>query len=183
MSTAAPPRRRSYVWSLLLLRGNPHGPSWRYTALRAAVAVSYLYGLLILVLLAAEDRLLYHPVTAAQHWNPAPRGLDPQDVQFTSADGTRLHGWWCAPPGWTPQQGALLLCHGNSGNISYLTPAARHWQEQLHVAVFLFDYPGFGRSQGTPSEAGCYAAGDAAYEWLVNEQKVPPNRLLIHGQS
>ena len=183
MSSVVLPRRRSYVLSLLLLRGNPQGKSWWYTALRLAVAGLYLYAAVILGLLAAEDRILYHPVPAARHWNPPPRGLEPRDVEFTSADGTRLHGWWCVPAGWTPEQGSLLLCHGNSGNISYLTPAALHWQEQLHVAVFLFDYPGFGRSEGSPSEAGCYAAGDAAYDWIINEQKIPPNRLLLHGQS
>ncbi len=176
-------RRRSFVLPLLLLRGNPNGKSWWYAALRLAVGGVYLYAAVILLLLALENRMLYRPVAAAAHWNTPPRGLDPRDVEFTGADGTRLHGWWCAPPGWTPEQGALLFCHGNSGNLSYLGPAALQWRDQLGVAVFLFDYPGYGRSSGEPCEAGCYAAADAAYDWLVRTQGVPSGRLLLLGQS
>ena len=47
----------------------------------------------------------------------------------------------------------------------------------------MFDYPGFGRSSGQPSEAGCYAAGDAAYDWLREVQKVPGERIILYGGS
>ena len=183
MSTAVLPRRRSYLLSLLLLRRSPHGKSWGYAALRLAVLAVYLYGAVVLALLALEDRLLFNVRTAADYWDAPPAGFDPQDVDISSSDGTRLHGWWSAPPYWTPEQGALLYLHGNACNLSTLGMSAMVWREQLNVAVLLIDYPGFGRSGGQPSEAGLYAAGDAAYDWLVNEKKVPPNRLLIHGLS
>jgi fermentation-respiration switch protein FrsA (DUF1100 family) len=181
--SVAPSGRRSFLVSLLTLRGNPRGKSWWYATLRLGVGGLYLYAALVVLLVALEDRLLYRPVAAAAHWNPPPRGLEPRDVEFTDADGARLHGWWCPPPDWAPQQGALLLCHGNSGNVSYLGPAALQWRDQLGVAVFLFDYPGYGRSGGRPTEANCYVAADAAYDWLVQTQHVPPERLILHGQS
>jgi fermentation-respiration switch protein FrsA (DUF1100 family) len=49
--------------------------------------------------------------------------------------------------------------------------------------VLIFDYPGYGRSTGKPSESGCYAAADAAYDWLVHEKGVAPEKIVLHGGS
>ena len=53
----------------------------------------------------------------------------------------------------------------------------------LEESVLIFDYPGFGRSGGKPSEAGCYAAADAAFDWLIQNQKVPADHIVIVGKS
>jgi fermentation-respiration switch protein FrsA (DUF1100 family) len=146
--------------------------------------MAYLYAGVLLVLLALENRLLFHPVTQAAEWWPPPPALGKvADVEPTAADGTPLHGWWTAPSGWAPHDGALLYCHGNAGNLSHRGSALLAWQKELDTAVFIFDYPGFGRSGGKPDEAGCYAAGDAAYEWLTDVQKVPPERVILYGKS
>ena len=50
-------------------------------------------------------------------------------------------------------------------------------------AVLIFDYPGYGRSGGKPTEAGCYAAGDAAYDWLIDAQKIAGERIMLYGGS
>jgi fermentation-respiration switch protein FrsA (DUF1100 family) len=102
---------------------------------------------------------------------------------MTSADGTPLHAWWAAPPGWRPTQGAVLVCHGNGGNLSHRGAIFAPWLEQMNQALLVFDYPGFGRSGGSPSESGCYAAGDAAYDWLTQTQHVPASRLVLYGGS
>jgi fermentation-respiration switch protein FrsA (DUF1100 family) len=104
-------------------------------------------------------------------------------VELTSADGTRLHAWWAVPQGWEPAQGAVLFCHGNGGNLSHRGWALRPWLTDMRQAVLLFDYPGFGKSGGRASEAGCYAAADAAYDYLVEGQKVPARRILVCGGS
>jgi hypothetical protein len=131
------------------------------------------------VLLALENFLLYPATTAARHWQPPP---DPRirDVELQSADGTRIHAWWYPCEGAT---GAVLYCHGNAGNLSHRGLALQQWQRELGESVLIFDYPGYGKSGGSPSEAGCYAAADAAYDWLTQEQKVPPERLLLFGKS
>jgi len=51
----------------------------------------------------------------------------------------------------------------------------------LKISLLLFDYPGYGRSGGQPSEAGCYAAANAAYDWL--QRQVAPEHIVIAGQS
>ncbi len=106
-----------------------------------------------------------------------------EDVQLRTGEGTMIHGWWCPVPGWRPEQGAMLYCHGNAGNLSSRADVIREWQEGLGQAVLIFDYPGYGRSEGKPGEAGCYAAADAAYDWLTQVKKVPAERVLIYGGS
>jgi fermentation-respiration switch protein FrsA (DUF1100 family) len=77
----------------------------------------------------------------------------------------------------------VLYCHGNAGNLSHRASAITSWQKELGQSVLIFDYPGFGRSEGKPDEAGCYAAANAAYDWLTQVQKVPPERILLYGGS
>jgi pimeloyl-ACP methyl ester carboxylesterase len=132
----------------------------------------------VAVLLALEDSLVYMATPASSSWSE-PRDLVKEDVELHSADGTRLHAWWCPVK---DSRGAVLFCHGQQGNLSH-----RAWLvprlQRLGASVLIFDYPGFGRSEGSPSEAGCYAAADAAYDWLVDEQKVSPCEILIIGKS
>jgi pimeloyl-ACP methyl ester carboxylesterase len=73
----------------------------------------------------------------------------------------------------------VLYCHGNAGNVERWARPARALWEALGESVLIFDYPGYGYSGGEPSEAGCYAAADAAYDWLVHSQRVAPDRIVI----
>lgn len=105
-------------------------------------------------------------------------GLDLKDVWFTAADGVKLHGWFVLH---TAAKAALLMCHGNAGNVS----DRYEWLEMLHeqtpVNLFIFDYRGFGHSEGTPTEEGCYLDAVAAFNWLVAQ--IPELPIIIHGHS
>ncbi len=176
-------RRAWQFGSILLLR---RVPFWERSRLRrfTRMAAHGVYGYLaiLVLLLCLEDRLLYLPGSAEQ-WFAPPAGLPVQEVELTSRDGNRIGAWWSAPAGWRPADGAVLFSHGNGGNLSHRGRALRPWHDEMRLAVLLYDYPGFGRSSGTPSEAGCYAAADAAYDWLVEAQKVPGERILLYGGS
>jgi fermentation-respiration switch protein FrsA (DUF1100 family) len=150
---------------------------------RLAAFGFYAYVGVLVVLLILENRFLFRPIVHTEEWHDPPAGLVVEDVELTSADGTRLHAWWSAPPGWEPSRGAMLYCHGNAGNLSGRGETLLRWQQRLGYATLIFDYPGFGRSGGRPSEAGCYAAGDAAYEWLTGVKKVRPRDLVLYGGS
>src|SRR5262245_129171 len=115
------------------------------------------------MLLLLENSLLFHPVRATTDWLYPPDARV-QDVEFRSADGTKIHAWWLPHP---QAEGAMLYCHGNAGNLSHRSTMVYRWHQEMNVSVLIFDYPGYGRSEGKPSEAGCYAAGDAAYDWLT----------------
>jgi fermentation-respiration switch protein FrsA (DUF1100 family) len=139
------------------------------------LALAYLG--VVIVMLALENWLLY-PAAGSAQWLSKPDARI-QDVTLVSADGTPLHAWWLPCDG---AAGAVLYCHGNGGNLSHRGSTLLRWQQELGLNVFIFDYPGYGKSAGSPSEAGCYAAGDAAYDWLIR-QKIPPEQILLFGNS
>jgi fermentation-respiration switch protein FrsA (DUF1100 family) len=143
----------------------------------------YSYVGALVVLLALENRLLFPCTTYAQEWyEPAPQmGFD--DVQLTSTDGNTIHGWWNAPAGWSPERGAVLYSHGNGGNLSMRAENIVRWRNATGKAVLIYDYPGYGKSTGKPTEASCYAAANAAYDWLVDTKKVSPSQLVLLGSS
>jgi fermentation-respiration switch protein FrsA (DUF1100 family) len=156
--------------------------SWKHRTARLVGGAMLCYLGVLLVLLCVENWLLFHPLRASQYWLPPPNARV-QDVVPRTDDGTCIHAWWCPTTNWQPEQGALLYCHGNAGNLSCRADAVALWQRALGLSVLIFDYPGYGRSDGSPTEAGCYASADAAYDWLVRTMKVPPQRVLIYGGS
>jgi pimeloyl-ACP methyl ester carboxylesterase len=165
-------------------RALPGGSAaWRRWAVGALLGGAVVYLSTILVLLALEDRLLFNPRSAQDRWLIPPPGLAVRDVWLACADGTPIHAWWSAPPGWQPAQGAVLFFHGKGGNVSTWVRAPLRWQEVLGQGVLLIDYPGYGRSGGRPTEAGCYAAADAAYDWLTGAAGVPAGRVVLYGFS
>jgi fermentation-respiration switch protein FrsA (DUF1100 family) len=111
--------------------------------------------------------------------DPADYGLPFDDVSFTADDGVQLHGWFV--PG--ESDVTWLWFHGNAGNISHRLENLRLLHDELRVAVFLFDYRGYGRSAGTPSEEGTYRDGEAALDYLLSRPDVDPQRIVYFGRS
>lgn len=110
---------------------------------------------------AVERSLIYYPTRPIEA-TPEEYGLAFQDVRVTAEDGVGLHGWYV--PG--PRPVTLLWCHGNAGNISHRVPNLRLMHDRLGVGVLLFDYRGYGRSEGEPSEVGTYRDARAFRSWL-----------------
>jgi fermentation-respiration switch protein FrsA (DUF1100 family) len=153
-------------------------------------------GFLIFVMLF-EDRFIYFPSKYPEGiWDveklSAGRGaLSPkiEDVWFTASDGVRLHGWYCQPQPGGEGQGStasapqtLLWFHGNAGNITHRYSIIERLMEQS-IAVFIIDYRGYGRSEGSPSEQGLYADARGAWDYLTNERHVPPGQIILFGDS
>jgi fermentation-respiration switch protein FrsA (DUF1100 family) len=134
------------------------------------------------VLLAIEDRFLFRPLPARTEWQ-APPNDRVRDVEWQLPCGPRVHAWWCPTEDWRPEHGALLYLHGNAGNLSLRGDGVVRWQQEFGVGVLIPDYPGYGRSSGRPTEAGCYAAADAAHDHLVQTLHVPAERILVYGGS
>jgi fermentation-respiration switch protein FrsA (DUF1100 family) len=124
-----------------------------------------------------EARFIYYPSRALAA-DPASVGLGFRDVTFAAADGVQLHGWLIA--GRAPT--TLLYSHGNGGNIGDRVRIARLLVDQLGVGVFMYDYRGYGRSQGTPSEAGLVSDAVAARAALLREG-VAAEHLVYFGRS
>jgi fermentation-respiration switch protein FrsA (DUF1100 family) len=153
----------------------PAKPRWRRWLIRIVLA----YLGVLLVLLAVERWFIYYPVTAAEEWVEPPDPLI-QDVTLPLPTGERVHAWWLPVPGAT---GAILYAHGNAGNLSHRGASVVRWAAGLSRSVLIYDYPGYGRSTGVPSEPSCYAAAEAAWAWLTGEQAIKPRHVLLLGAS
>jgi pimeloyl-ACP methyl ester carboxylesterase len=76
----------------------------------------------------------------------------------------------------------LLVCHGTGGNIMYVLDTIELFQG-LGLNCLVFDYRGYGRSAGRPTEAGTYLDAQGAWDWLVREKHVPPEGIIVFGHS
>jgi fermentation-respiration switch protein FrsA (DUF1100 family) len=148
---------------------------WRW-ALLAIV----LYLGIVAVFFLLERWLVFRPSSAAEAWL-VPEDPRTQEVSFATADGCTIHGWWIPPE--SPRHGAVLVTNGNGGNLTHRGRLAADLRKSLGTGVLLFDYPGYGKCGGKPTEQSCYAAGEAAYKWLTDEAKVAPDRIIICGES
>jgi len=153
---------------------------WPVVILRRLAAVLMPALLCVMGIIMFENKLLYFPAKyPAGFWEPELMGLRVEDYYFYSEDRTRLHAWY-APA----RQGrvTLLYCHGNAGNLSYAVDHIKGLV-RLGVNVLIFDYRGYGRSQGKPDEAGLYKDANAAYQFLMHTGRGDPRQLIIYGQS
>lgn len=107
-------------------------------------------------------------------------GAEPEDVFFTSQDGTRLHGWFI--PAAEQAVGTVLHFHGSDRNISF-TIQNCHWLSQRRFNVFLFDYRSFGKSAGEPTREGIVQDAVAAIDFVRSRSDVDPERICLWGQS
>jgi hypothetical protein len=141
------------------------------------VLVAYL--LVVLAMTFLETWIVYPvPPRAYGDWEPV--GLGQEDVWFTAEDGTKLHGWFL--PHARPKH-VLLYCHGNGEHVAMNAQLMAHLRDTLRASVFIFDYRGYGRSEGRPDEAGCIADGLAAQQWLAQRTGQPTSQIVVMGRS
>jgi fermentation-respiration switch protein FrsA (DUF1100 family) len=137
--------------------------------------------LIVLMLRWFEHSQVYHPdrvltATGAELGRPF------EDVRFKASDGVQLNGWFFPASTNSPRVPfALLLCHGNAGNISHRLDTCAALLA-TGASVFVFDYRGYGRSQGRPSEEGTYRDAQAAYQWL-RQKGFPGTNIIAFGES
>jgi fermentation-respiration switch protein FrsA (DUF1100 family) len=145
---------------------------------RAVLRLLVLLAVVGALLLLFEKRLIYFPMSAHEA-TPAGLGLAHQELSLRAEDGVRLHGWFLPVK---DSRGSVLVCHGNAGNISHRLDRALLMQSRLHLDVLLFDYRGYGQSEGSPDEPGTYRDARAAYRWL-REHGQGEERIVIFGES
>jgi hypothetical protein len=131
-----------------------------------------------IVLYFMQPSLTFRP-TREVPYNPADLDLDYENILFRTADDIVLSGWYIPA-----QNGSLtfLLCHGNGGNISYTLDSVNILNE-MGFNCFIFDYRGYGNSQGNVTEEGTYLDAQAAYDWLTKEKKISAKNIIILGKS
>ncbi len=125
-----------------------------------------------------ERSMIYYPDPNLEV-SPSAIGLAYEDATITASDEVRIHGWWIPAE---VNRGTILFCHGNSGNISHRLESIRIFH-QLDLNVFIFDYRGYGKSSGSPSEEGTYLDAAAAYDYLREYREISPGKIIIFGRS
>ncbi len=122
---------------------------------------------------------LYHPLQKEFRATPASSGLQHETVILNTADGIKIYGWWIPAE---HERGVILFCHGNGGNISHNIDNLVIFYK-LNMSVFIFDYRGFGFSEGRTTESGTYLDSEAAWNYLVKTRSISPDRIVIFGRS
>lgn len=143
------------------------------------IVIAVLAGLVVLArVMRLEDAFIYFP-DHETYTTPADFGLDYEEVWFGEEE--RLHGWFV--PGRTDV--TILWFHGNASNLSH--PGRVEFIKLLHdrlgVSFFIFDYRGYGRSSGRPSEPGLYQDARDALTYLHSRDDVNPERIVYYGRS
>ena len=129
-------------------------------------------------LFISQSHYIYYPVHALST-DPGSIGLNFESVSFETTDRVKLSGWFI--PG-ENARGVILFCHGNAGNISHRLESIQIFH-QLGLDIFIFDYRGYGQSEGKPTEPGTYQDAEAAWRYLTEERQVNPNKVIVFGRS
>jgi uncharacterized protein len=126
-----------------------------------------------------EQSVVFVPARyPAGDWHP--EKLQAEDAWFQSEDGTKLHGWFASHE---KPKAVVLFCHGNAGNVATWSSELRTLHDRVGVTAMVFDYRGYGRSDGTPSEQGIYADARAARGWLAKRVGIAENQIVLMGRS
>lgn len=126
-----------------------------------------------------DERFLFQPSDASRG-NYQPENLQFEDVFFQADDGTRLHGWYCACEN---PRAHVLFAHGNAGNVSFWSDRMRELQQDYNVSVLIFDYRGYGKSEGRATVEGVLQDARAAAKLLAKKAGIEESELVVMGQS
>jgi len=151
---------------------------WSRGWIRASLLMVFLGVLFCLLYPSIEDFFVFFPDRPFRA-TPADWGLNVEEVSFEAEDGMRLHGWFFSLDNNAP---IILFSHGNAGNISHRLENVKLLLDQ-GLRVFIYDYRGYGRSRGRPSEKGIYQDGLAAYDYLIRRKRISPDSIISFGRS
>ena len=134
--------------------------------------------LLSLLLYIYQPKFIYYPYANIEA-TPQAIGLEYEDVTLASSDDIKINGWWIPHP---DARATLLFLHGNAGNISHRLNSIKIFHD-LGLSVFIIDYRGYGKSEGTPSEQGTYLDAETAWYYLTTDKKVNGEEIIVFGRS
>ena len=142
------------------------------------IALGGIYLFLILILFLFQGQMLFLP--EKDHFRtPQSMGLKAEDVWVETKDGKQIHGWYFNKPN---ADSVVLLSHGNAGNISGRLEIAEMLLD-LGASVLMYDYRGYGKSEGRPSEKGLYKDIEAVIGFLKEQKSYRENQIILYGRS
>jgi fermentation-respiration switch protein FrsA (DUF1100 family) len=132
------------------------------------------------VLRTFENRFIFFPPRYPEGF-PAPGNYprDLEEIWISTTDGVRLNAWFRPNPA---SSKVLLWFHGNATNIGRQMGELETYS-RLGLGIFALDYRGYGKSEGSPDEAGVYHDAEAAYRYLTEQRRFPPKSIVVYGHS
>ena len=125
-----------------------------------------------------DKRFIFFPqkelVGTPAHW-----GIPFEDVVFPTSDGINLHGWFVKGD----SEFTWIWFYGNGGNISHRLEELMLLHSRLGINILLFDYRGYGQSEGSVSEKGTYRDARGALDYLRSRQDVDSRKIVYFGKS
>ena len=140
--------------------------------------LSAIYAGIVALLYFLQPHFIYFPQRKLIA-NPGEIGLRYEKIIFEALDGVRLSGWFIPHP---EHRAVILFCHGNGGNISSLIESVKILHD-LGLSTFVFDYRGFGESQGKTTEQGTYHDIEGAWNYLIYQRRIAPDEIIVLGRS
>ena len=151
-----------------------------------------------------QSNFIYNPYSGLEIKSKK-KTIEHEEITYKTTDGINISAWYvpfvpkASPaaddakaadelkepvPTGEPlsSRGVILFCHGNAGNISQRIDSFEIFR-QLGFSTFIFDYRGYGKSEGIPSEQGTYQDAVGAWNYLVREKKMKPEEIIFFGRS
>lgn len=142
------------------------------------VTIAAVYIALVLLLYMIQGSLVFFPDRNVS-LDPSSAGLEWEEAWFETSDGKTLHGWYIPHP---DSNHILLFSHGNAGNISHRLSFIELLNER-GLSIFIYDYRGYGKSEGRPAENGLYKDIHAAWNYLTIEKGYQNHQIILFGRS
>ena len=138
-------------------------------------------GFLLIIGCQADNiakHLLLHPSKLPPNWRP--QNVECENAFFETADGSRLHGLYFPC---TDSKGTILYSHGNGGTVAQWMFEGIDIRDHLNVSILVYDYRGYGLSEGSPTASGILEDGRAARKWLADRENIAETDIIQHGRS
>jgi fermentation-respiration switch protein FrsA (DUF1100 family) len=151
------------------------------TVWKLLVLAVCIYAAVAALIYFRQSSLIYYPNIAGRDLSATPQhiGLTFEDVELLTEDKVRLHGWFIPSDN---ARGTVLFFHGNAGNISHRLDSIATFN-RMRLNVFIFDYRGYGQSEGRVTETGTYRDAKAAWSYLVETRGIGADNIVVFGRS
>lgn len=136
------------------------------------------YLMVVGLMVMFQNQLIFHP-SSELTGTPDRLGIPWSEHRVMTSDGLELHGWLIGEPGNGP---VVVYSHGNAGNISGRIEIAGEIARQ-GASVFMYDYRGYGKSEGKPYEQGIYTDGEAVVHYLQRDLEIAGEQMIFYGKS
>ena len=143
-----------------------------------AIIIFLFYLIVALYFYFNQINLIYFPDKNITFY-PDQINLEYKDISIRTSDNIGINGWYI--PG-EKNSDLVIFCHGNAGNISGRIETIRLINE-LNLSLLIFDYRGFGKSEGDISEAGLYLDIEAVYQYATKNLNIDKKKIIIWGRS